>query len=73
MIVEYTIEMVVDFPEETINELVEQAKENEWDVDRIKTAVDAELFGFDDEIFYTWGTEQTDKVVKEICRRLKER
>ena len=73
MIVEYTIEMVVDFPEETINELVEQAKENEWDVDRIKTAVDAELFGFDDEIFYTWGTEQTDKVVEEICRRLKER
>ena len=73
MIVEYTIEMVVDFPEETINELVEQAKENEWDVDRIKTAVDAELFGFDDEIFYTWGTKQTDKVVEEICRRLKER
>lgn len=73
MIIEYTVEMVVNFPEETINELVERAKENEWDVDRIKTAVDSELFGFDDDVFYTWGTEQTDKVVEEIRRRLEER
>ena len=73
MIVEYTVEMTVDFPEDTINELVERAKENEWDVDRIKTAVDSEIFGFDDDVFYTWGTEQTDKVVEEILHRLGER
>ena len=73
MIIEYTTTIVADFTEDIINELVERAKENKWDIDRIKTAVDAEIFGFDDEVFYTWGTVQTDKVVEEICHRLKER
>lgn len=73
MIVEYTVEMAVDFPEETIDKIVKQAKENKWDVNRIKTAVDSETCGFDDDVFYTWGAEQTNKVVEEIRRRLEER
>ena len=73
MIVEYVTTIIADFPDETINEIIEQAKENAWDVKRIKTAVESEIYGFDDEVFYTWGTEQTDKVVEEICHRLGKR
>ena len=73
MIIEYVTTIIAEFPEETINEIIKQAKENAWDIKRIKTAVESEIYGFDDEIFYTWGTEQTDKVVEEIRRRLEER
>lgn len=70
MVLEWTINCDIDFPDAEIDKIVEKAKENEWNNDRIKTAILSVVDGFDDYDYWTWNSDQTDKVLKEIHRRL---
>lgn len=70
MILNWTVECSIDFPDAEIDEIVEEAKENEWNDDRIRTAILSVVDGFDDYDYWTWNSDQTDKILEEIHRRL---
>ena len=70
MVLEWTIDCNVDFPDAEIDEIVEEAKENEWNDDRIRTAILSVVDGFDDYDYWTWSSDQTDKILEEVHRRL---
>ena len=70
MVLEWTIDCNVDFPDVEIDGIVKEAKENEWNDDRIRTAILSVVEGFDDYDYYTWDRDQTNEVLEEIHRRL---
>lgn len=70
MVLNWTVECNVEFPETEIDEIVKEAKEKGWNDDRIRTVILYVVDGFDDYEYYTWNSDQTDKVLEEIHRRL---
>lgn len=70
MVLNWTVECNVEFPEAEIDEIVKEAKEKGWNDDRIRTVILYVVDGFDDYDYWTWNSDQTDKVLEEIHRRL---
>ena len=70
MTLDWTVEYSVEFPEEKIECILEKLGRkytNDYVINDLVTDV---ACGFDDEIYYAWGEEQTQKVTNEIKRRL---
>lgn len=70
MVLEWTVDYSVEFPEEKIEWILEKLGRkytNDYVINDLVTDV---ACGFDDEIYYAWGEEQTQKVTNEIKQRL---
>lgn len=70
MILEWNVPMSVEFPEEELTILVNSIHENGWDYNRLVESINDVVSGFDDEIYFSWGNEQTAEVINEVKRRI---
>ena len=70
MTLEWTVDYSVEFPEEKIECILEKLRHRYINDNVINDLVTDVACGFDDEIYYAWGEEQTKKVTNEIKRRL---
>jgi hypothetical protein len=70
MILEWDVPMFAEFPEEELTKLVDSIQENGWDYDQLVKAIKGVVNGFEDDVYYSWGREQTDEVINEIKRRI---
>ena len=70
MVLEWTVNYSVEFPEEKIECILEKLGRKYTNDYVISDLVTDMACCFDDEIYYAWGEEQTKKVTDEIKRRL---
>ena len=61
-----------EFCDDTIDEICDSVnREGKQNDDKyIRSLIIDEVSGWDDDVWYNWGCEQTDEVLKEIKRRL---
>lgn len=70
MTLEWDVPMVVDFPEEKLEKIVDSVQKDGWDYNRIVKSINSAVACFDDGEYYAWGEEQTKEVINEIKRRV---
>ena len=70
MVLEWTVNLVADFPDTVINRLCDIAREEGFDEQKLIHEINDEICGWDDDIYYQWGTDQTQEVIKEVLRRV---
>lgn len=73
MIINWTVELETDFPDEEIDAIVDDAIAKNWDESQIRAAIFNVVIGFDDEFYFTWGEKQTDEVYKEVMQWINKR
>lgn len=70
MVLEWTVDLAADFPDDVINRLGDMVREQGYDKQKLIFEIDNEVCGWDDSIYYQWGTDQTEEVIKEVLRRV---
>jgi hypothetical protein len=70
MILEWDVPMVEEFPEAELTKIVNSIQENGWDYNRLVKSIKDVVIGFDDDVYYNWGEEQTAEVIDEVKRRI---
>ena len=70
MVLKWTTQHAVVFPEEDIERICELTRERCYEGSQIREAVIDTAMGFDDCDYYGWGEDQTQEVIREIKRRL---
>lgn len=70
MILEWDAPMVAEFPEGELTKIVNSIQKNGWDYNRLVNSIKEVVTEFDDDIYYTWGEEQTAEVINEVRRRI---
>ena len=70
MILEWDVPMIAEFPEEELTKLVNSIQENGWDYDQLVRSIKEVVTEFEDDVYYSWGREQTAEVINEIKRRM---
>lgn len=68
----WTVDFEEEFDEEIIEHICDRVNYNnkQDDDDYIREQIHNEVCGWDDYVYYNWGEEQTDEVLKEVKRRL---
>lgn len=70
MTLEWDVHMETEYPEDDLEDIVKSVRENGWDDNKIITYINDTVMGFDDDMYYAWGYDQTVTVINEIKRRL---
>ena len=70
MTLEWDVHMYTEYPEEDLEDLVNSVREHGWDDHKIVESINNTVLGFEDEIYYNWGHEQTMTIVNEVKNRL---
>lgn len=70
MTLEWDVHVIAEFPEEDIDQFVQEFRENGWDDRKVIARIIGTVMGFEDFEYYNWGVEQTSAVKDEIKRRL---
>ena len=69
MTLEWTVDAIVDFPDDDINRLVNLMLTEGYDEKKLYHEIMEVVYCFEDNEYYLWGTEQTKAVADEIKRR----
>lgn len=69
MIVTWTVEYGMDFPDDYIDEILNDLREDGWNEAYVRKCINEEVSGFEDCDYYAWGTEQTEEVLNVIKQR----
>ena len=70
MILEWNVPMVEEFPEEELTKIVNSIRKDGWDYNRLVRSIKDVVLGFEDDVYYNWGEEQTNEVIDEVKRRI---
>ena len=70
MILEWTVDLAADFPDDIINRLCDIVREEGFNEQTLIREINDEICGWDDDIYYQWGADQTQEVIKEVLRRV---
>lgn len=70
MTLEWTVDFVADFPDDVINRLCDMVRQDGYDEKALCHEIMNEICGWDDDVYYQWGTEQTKEVLDEVKRRV---
>lgn len=70
MTLEWTVDFVADFPDDVINRLCDMVRQDGYDEKTLCHEIMNEICGWDDDVYYQWGTEQTKEVLDEVKRRV---
>jgi len=70
MRLEWDVHMVVDYPEDDIEDTCRYVRENGWDDAAIVSMITDTVMGFDEQDYCNWDHDQTMAVVDEIKRRV---
>ncbi len=70
MTLEWNVPMFAEFPEEDLTDIVKSIQEKGWDEEEIMYQINDVVSGWDDDVYYNWGREQTMKVLNEIKKRI---
>ena len=70
MTLEWTVDLVSDFPDDVINRLCDIVRQDGYDEKVLCYEIMNEICGWDDDVYYQWGTEQTKEVLDEVKRRV---
>ena len=69
MTLEWTVTLIADFPDDVINRLCDMVQEEGYDERKIIEEINNEISGWEDDIYYQWGTDQTKAVINAIKQR----
>jgi len=70
MILEWDVPMVAEFPEDELTNMVHSIQEDGWNYNRLVSSIEDVVSGFEDDVYYGWGNEQTTEVINEVKRRI---
>ena len=70
MTLEWTVTLIADFPDDVINRLCNMVREEGYNESNIINEINNEISGWEDDIYYQWGTDQTKAVIDEVKRRV---
>jgi hypothetical protein len=70
MILEWDVPMFAEFPEAELTKMVNAIQKDGWDYNRLVKSIKGVVVEFDDDVYYSWGEEQTAEVIDEVKRRI---
>ena len=70
MILKWNVPMIEEFPEEELTKIINSIRKDGWDYNRLVRSIKDVVMGFEDDVYYNWGEEQTAEVINEVRRRI---